>query len=71
MDPREKALNELNRMIADKIKEDLPPGVGFALLVFSFGPGGFMTYCSNSEREDMIKGIEELLEYVKGQRRAH
>ena len=34
---------------------------GFALLVFDFGDGGNMQYCSNARREDMIAALRELL----------
>jgi hypothetical protein len=34
---------------------------GFALLVFDFGIGGNMQYCSNANRQDMIAALRELL----------
>lgn len=39
----------------------LPPGVGFAMLFFDFGPGGRMSYISDADRPDMIKAIKELI----------
>lgn len=35
--------------------------MGFALFVFDFGERGNLAYCSNAEREDMIKTVEEWL----------
>ena len=34
-------------------------GVGFALLFFTWGEGGWSTYVSNAEREDMVKALRE------------
>ena len=35
--------------------------IGFAVLLFEFadGPGGWSTYVSNAQREDMIKALRE------------
>ena len=46
---------------AARFGKELPERMGFALLVFDFGEGGFMNYISNSNREDMIKALEEFL----------
>lgn len=35
--------------------------LGFAVLVFDFGDGGNMQWCSNAKREDMIAALRELL----------
>lgn len=53
------------RELAPIIDRRLPPGCGFALLIFNFGERGGMAYISNAERESMIKGIEEWLQSVK------
>jgi hypothetical protein len=37
------------------------PRVGFCLMMFTFGEGGWATYLSNAEREDMVEAIRELL----------
>lgn len=57
-----RALEEANRLIADMVSDLLPEGVGFALMLFHFGEGGFMSYVSNARREDMIRALEEQLE---------
>jgi hypothetical protein len=41
-------------------------GTGFALLIFAFGePPQPATWISNSDREDMIRAVEEWLERAK------
>jgi hypothetical protein len=39
--------------------------VGFALLLFDFGGAGYLTYVSNTEREDMIRGLAECQQMLK------
>jgi hypothetical protein len=50
---------DLTRILQDQ----LPPGIGFAVLMFNIGEAGpcsFLTYGSNAVREDMIKVLREL-----------
>lgn len=44
-----------------KIKATLPNGVGFTLFLYDYGDKGNMFYLSTSEREDMIKALEEFI----------
>jgi hypothetical protein len=37
-----------------------PKQVGFCLIVFDFGEGGWSTYVSNAQPEDMIAALREL-----------
>jgi hypothetical protein len=46
--------------IGKTIHRAVPPGVGYALLVFDMGEAGWMTYASNAERVDMVKAMREL-----------
>lgn len=62
--------NECKR-VAIRIKKELPDNAGFALMFFDFGPDGYMAYASNSVRDDMIKGLKELLEVLESQKRAN
>lgn len=39
--------------------------VGFCLLLFDFGEGGYMTYISNAQRDDMILSLTELIDQLK------
>lgn len=50
-------LNEIGKIL----KEVCPKGYGFNLLIFSFGEGGNMFYCSNAQREDMIRAMQEFI----------
>ena len=38
------------QQLAQSLGQTLPPGYGFALLVFSFGEGGYLSHVSNCER---------------------
>jgi hypothetical protein len=47
--------------VARKLTEMLPPGQGFVLLTFDFGPQGNLAYCSNGNRDDCIRMLREWL----------
>jgi len=55
-------LEEHARVIANKIADALPEGVGFALLIFDFGAHGHLTWLSNAERQDMIRALHEFMQ---------
>lgn len=48
----------------DKKGEDRE--VGFALLIFSFGEGGFLNYISNAQRKDMLATMKEFIARAEG-----
>jgi nitrogen regulatory protein PII-like uncharacterized protein len=52
----EKKAREVGRLIGDQC----PEGVGFCLMMFTFGEDGWSTYLSNAEPESMIEAIREL-----------
>lgn len=57
--------------LADLIKKEIP-GLGFSLVVFSFGDQiRPFNYISNAQREDMIGTFEALLTKWKNQRADH
>lgn len=58
-------MEEHARGIGQVLKDAMPPGIGFALVLFSFGPDGWLTYLSNGQREDMIKCLEETLQKIR------
>jgi hypothetical protein len=58
-------LESIMRELSILVKSQIPQGVGFALLVFDFGEGGFLAYGSNAERQGMIHTVEEWLARVK------
>lgn len=57
-----KKLEEVSREVAELIASAMPPGVGFALLVFDFGEGGNLAWMSNAERPSMIAAVREWLD---------
>jgi hypothetical protein len=42
-------------------KRGMPPGMGFALMLFDLGPSGWMTYISSANRADMIRAMREFI----------
>ena len=57
-----KEAKAINQTIGRLIKEAMPPGWGFALLVFELNTNaGSMNYLSNARRPDMIKALKELI----------
>lgn len=52
------------REIAEAIQHLMPPGAGFALLLFDMGEEGNMAYVSDARREDMLKALRELLQVL-------
>jgi hypothetical protein len=48
---------DIGRIIADQ----LPAGWGFTLLLFTFGPGGSLSYISNADRSDMLLTMKEFI----------
>lgn len=66
MSDTEKELMEKNaEALGNIISGAVPDGIGFCLMVFSFGPEGWLTYSSNAEGAPMIEALEELLVKMK------
>lgn len=53
------------REIGKLLAHGMPPGVGFTLLVFDFGPEGSLAYISNANRRDMLNALKEFLVKVE------
>ena len=53
------------RKIADKLKAQMPPNMGFTLFLFTYGKDGQLFYISSADREDMIKVVKEWMEKQK------
>lgn len=47
--------------IGDTLSKAIPPGWGFALLMFEYGPDGTMSWISSAQRADMCNALEEML----------
>lgn len=62
-------LRELERMTQDVARHIGPifedAGACFAVLGFTFGPGGWATWCSNGERADMIRALREMADNLE------
>lgn len=65
---RRLALERKAGEMAQTIGDACPPGVGYALLIFSFGQGGNLAYMSNGDRDDVARVLREwLTHYERGQ----
>lgn len=63
MDQKAKVLVGLEgdaRLLGKFIKQAIPEGAGFALLLFEF-EGDAMTWVSNANRADMVIALKELI----------
>lgn len=56
---RELEVKKNLKHLADKIKDELPDGFGFALLAFEFNREGQLMYISNADRADIVKAMKE------------
>jgi hypothetical protein len=63
MTPATKASGE---RLAKTIEKFLPPGHGFALLIFEWGPDGMLSWISNAERDDMIATMKDFIAASEG-----
>jgi len=63
----EQLLDAPMNVAAKLLSGGLPPGYGFALLVFGMDTNeGYMNYISNASREDMIAALKELIGNFEG-----
>ena len=53
------------RAIGTLIGGSLPPGVGFALMLFDFGDGGNLTYLSNANRGQLVTQLRECADVLE------
>lgn len=63
MTPEVQAVGE---SIADVIAGSLPPGHGFALLIFEFGHGGNVSWISNAERDGLVAAMKDVIAKLEG-----
>jgi hypothetical protein len=57
---RNPEIEEKLRMIGRWLKDQMPKGFGFTLLIFSYKPGS-MFYISSAERDTMITAMREFI----------
>lgn len=55
-------LNNIARQVAPIVADQLPVGVGFALMVFDFGDKGSFAWISNADRDDMLLALREFIQ---------
>lgn len=53
------------RRLGRALGERMPDGWGFALILFSFGDGGFLTYISNAQRVAMVAALRECADKIE------
>lgn len=62
-------IKDLLNGIGSAIGGALPPGKGFALMIFDMGPGsedGEMAWISSADRQDMVKALAEMIWKLNG-----
>jgi hypothetical protein len=57
---RNKEIEELLRDLGRQIKQLMPEGFGFTLLIYTYDKGALF-YLSSAEREDMIESMKEFI----------
>lgn len=61
-------MKEMGRRIDEDLNGGVRPRkVGFVLLMFDMGRKGRMNYLSNTNREDMLKGLKELVKNMEAE----
>lgn len=54
-------LEAAQRDLGNTIGRAIPEGVGFCLILYTSGEGGWSTYMSNAQRPDMMEALREML----------
>lgn len=62
----EKTARDVGRSLDRAMQRVHGERIGFALLLFDFGPAGFATYVSNANRQDMTRALTEQIERMGG-----
>jgi hypothetical protein len=59
--PVPEEIADILRRTGRVFKASMPEGWGFAMLVFSYGEGGTLSYISSAERDDVVKVMREFI----------
>ena len=59
---RDEAVEASLKDLGSLIGNNIPPGYGFTLMIFSYGKSGHLFYISSAQREDIIKVMKEFIE---------
>lgn len=70
MNQRQRELEAICFALGDTLRREMDdrrsgPRIGFALLLYDFGPNGFCAYTGNGNREDTIKLLREHLRMLE------
>lgn len=62
--PQQKIMELLVQRVGEQIAAELEdtttgPPMGFMLMIFDFGEGGFCAYMSNAQRRDIVRLLRE------------
>jgi len=58
---RNEQVEQLLKDLGHFLKDAMPPGYGFSLLIFGFTPNNELFYLSSAQREDMIRTMQEFI----------
>jgi hypothetical protein len=59
---RNEEVEQVLRRLGRELKEEMPPGFGFTLMIFSYEEHeGAMFYLSSASRNDMVKAMREFI----------
>ena len=69
---RREELEAIVKMLGDGIRAEMNdattgPPIGFVLMLYDYGPGGFLAYTGSGNREDSIRLIREHLKMLETQ----
>lgn len=69
---RREELEAICFMLGDELRKEMNdartgPRIGFVLMLYDYGPGGFCAYTGSGNREDSIKLIREHLRMLETQ----
>lgn len=61
LEVRARELAEKLKQACDATSRQIGRSVGFTLLLYDHGPGGFLSYMSNSGREGVVEMMKEFI----------
>ncbi len=55
---------KIGRALKGALRDEGMPHVGFVLLMFDFGADGAFAFCSNAQRDDVVRFLKEAREKI-------
>lgn len=62
----EEEVKQSLKRVGRLVSEMLPPGIGFGLFVYEQQEDGWLTYMSNSNREDFVRVLKDFIQRQGG-----